>query len=841
MSFITYAIDLGTTNSLIAQGKDGQIKVFKNPKGFREALPSVVAFRKNATLVGEKARELKDRDPHNVFSVFKRKMGTDEQFYVQQLEKNISPIELSSIVLNELRTFLPEEQPKSVVITIPASFDTIQSNATKTAGNNAGFEEVVLLQEPIAACLAVFNQPNNNTYGKWLIYDLGGGTFDVAIVEITEESMKVVDHEGNNYLGGIDIDSLIVTKILIPQLAKNPAFKTLSDRLIADPQASENMGIFNRLIFYAEQMKIECSSYPESFVEAYLTTDDGEQEEIELSLTRAQLENLMEQPISMTIDLIRQLLKKNQLTVSDFNEIILVGGSTYSPFVRKKIEEELQLKANQEVDPTTAIAVGAAFYASNKTTSIVQTAPTVTSEALQVQHQYDLRPIYESTTREESELVVFKPDEFLIGKQLRVYRSDFGYDSGKVAIEATTRLLVNLVKGTSNLFYIEVSDENGILENIKKQNIVINQGMFSIDGQPLPHDISIELDDLDNNQTKLECIFRKNDILPLSKTIYRTTSKNLLINNLDDELQISILEGNQASSPSSNQRIGTISIKPSEIQKNIPKNMEISIQVSISESRDISVTASISALEVEVNNVFNPTTKHVALARLKEDLNFLLFKSRQQQTLAEEDENYERAELFLKIHNDAEDALEKLGKGEPTSDTKYHVEEWKRQIAVRFDELTLNQRWLDAVESYNHQKAHLQSIMQSSDFSSALKAKVERVFTKETNVFKTGNVSLLNDLNNQLQQLSWEYRQDNIPHLLGIYANLKFLFDEGAYTDMSKAKAFIDRGDQIVYREGVDKIEVHHVLGNLFNLLKPEYLKGNNENPGFDLKGTGLS
>ena len=207
MKCIDFAIDLGTTNSLIAERIDGNIRVYKNPKGFKEALPSVVAFRKNTVLIGDKAKELKDRDPKNVFSVFKRKMGTDEHFFVDDLQKELTPIDLSTYVLNELRTFIGEKQPKSVVITIPASFDTIQSNATKKAGFNAGFEEVVLLQEPIAACLAVFNQLDQKPLGKWLVYDLGGGTFDVAIVEITEDSMKIIDHEGNNFLGGIDIDS----------------------------------------------------------------------------------------------------------------------------------------------------------------------------------------------------------------------------------------------------------------------------------------------------------------------------------------------------------------------------------------------------------------------------------------------------------------------------------------------------------------------------------------------------------------------------------------------------------------------------------------------------------
>ena len=121
MEFINYAIDLGTTNSLIAKHHKGSVQLFKNPKGFRETLPSVVAFRKTGILIGDKAKELKDRDPQNVFSSFKRKMGTDERFFVEQTQEHIDPIRLSTYVLNELKTFVRDEQPRSVVITFASA------------------------------------------------------------------------------------------------------------------------------------------------------------------------------------------------------------------------------------------------------------------------------------------------------------------------------------------------------------------------------------------------------------------------------------------------------------------------------------------------------------------------------------------------------------------------------------------------------------------------------------------------------------------------------------------------------------------------------------------------
>src|ERR1700743_1386042 len=156
---INFAIDLGTTNSLIARGVNGAVDIFKNPSGMKVTLPSVVAFRKDRILIGDKAREYVEKDASNVFSAFKRKMGTSESFFIPNSGAFRTPIELSTLVLQELKNFIfTGEAPESVVITIPASFDTVQSNATKEAGYAAGFREVLLLQEPIAASLAFANK-----------------------------------------------------------------------------------------------------------------------------------------------------------------------------------------------------------------------------------------------------------------------------------------------------------------------------------------------------------------------------------------------------------------------------------------------------------------------------------------------------------------------------------------------------------------------------------------------------------------------------------------------------------------------------------------------------------
>ena len=228
---INFGIDLGTSNSLVAKFDKGNVEVFKNPNGFKETLPSIVAFRNDRILVGEQARTFAERDPKSVASRFKRKMGTTETIKIKSIGASKSPVELSAYVLKELKNFVHTgEQMDAAVITIPASFDTVQSNATKEAGAMAGFKAVILLQEPIAASLAYANKERNIDLKNslWMVYDLGGGTFDVALIRIVEGELTVVDHEGDNYLGGSDFDALMVEKVVVSTLEKKGKFDDLT-------------------------------------------------------------------------------------------------------------------------------------------------------------------------------------------------------------------------------------------------------------------------------------------------------------------------------------------------------------------------------------------------------------------------------------------------------------------------------------------------------------------------------------------------------------------------------------------------------------------------------------
>ncbi len=420
---INFGIDLGTSNSLVAKFDKGQVEVFKNPNGFKETLPSIVGFRNDRILVGEQARAYVERDPKSVASRFKRKMGTTETMKIRSIGASKTPVELSAYILKELKHFVHTgEQLDAVVITIPASFDTVQSNATKEAGLMAGFKSVVLLQEPIAASLAYANKERNVDLknSQWMVYDLGGGTFDVALVRIIEGELTVVDHEGDNYLGGTDLDALIVEKIIVPELEKRGRFPNLLDRMKSES------GKYNRLwyalIFKAEEAKIELSTKTATEIDLGsirdIEDDEGKTMDSVITVSRSDFEGQIKAAIDGTAEMMKKLLVRNSLQPQDLQFILMVGGSTYIPYVRNRVGEVMGIRVNTGIDPTNAVAIGAAYFAgtSEWRADVREERKTVAPGALRI------RAAYNKTSQEKEEVFTAKIEGVTAGMQYRSHR-----------------------------------------------------------------------------------------------------------------------------------------------------------------------------------------------------------------------------------------------------------------------------------------------------------------------------------------------------------------------------------------------------------------------------------
>lgn len=812
MENINFGIDLGTTNSGICKFEEGKVVVYKNPVGFSETLPSVVSFRKGRISVGAKAREQMRTASSDVFASFKRKMGTDYSYEIAETNERKSPVELSAMVLKELLSFIPDEKPQSVVITIPASFDTIQSNATKKAGQLAGFTEVVLLQEPIAACLAYANSQNLNTDEEknWLVYDFGGGTFDVALVKINERELKVIDHEGNNFLGGVDLDYLIIEKLLVPKiqemLNEEDLFKKISNKTA--PQYAK---LYYELLYKAEEIKKELSIKETIFTEIEL--NDGE-DYIELNVTRNDFNRIIDTKIEESIQLIYKLLEDNPEYKNTIERIILVGGTTYIPYVREKLKETFKVNIDASIDPTTAIMVGAAYYAGSKPKEITIQGIQNHQNPITKNEDIDVKLIYEANTQDAEELLMgivnHDSDSFY-----RIIRKDGGFDTGLIAFTTKFSEFLKVLPKQRNYFNVMVYNEhqNLVFEN---QDLVINHGIYNISGQPLPNDICLEVDDTFGN-TYLERIFKKNEILPLSKTVYKTSSKNF-IKESDDKMIINITEGKSGTLPGSNMTIGYIEINSRDLPFNLLKGMDIELRFSMTESRDLSVSVYISSIDFEINEIFNPHSKHISKSKFHNDINTVINEIDQELFFAENDEdNYTYYGQLKKVKDDLIAIGFELIDVEESESTEriFQLDERKRRTLQAYDDLVRLRNVIEEIEEYRNIKHEVELLL--DDASPRQKEQFKKIIKDEKSILESNEKSIIKGKAKELDMLHTDlyYKKDD--SYVGLYYHYKFL-NENDYSDHRKLNQLIEAGDRALENENYK--EIKHIVHAMYNLLK---------------------
>jgi chaperone protein dnaK len=341
-------IDLGTTNSCVSVLEAGEAKVIPNPEGGRTT-PSVVSFKKGEKIVGEAAKRQALTNPNTVSSI-KRLMGTNEK--VELEGKKYTPEEISAMILGYLKEYAERylgEKVDKAVITVPAYFNDAQRQATKNAGKIAGLEVERIINEPTAAALAYGLEKDHS--GTVLVYDLGGGTFDVSILELGDGVFEVKSSAGNGHLGGDDFDNRIV-EYLVSEFKKENGVDLSKDKMA-----------MQRLKESAEKAKKELSGVVSTQISAPFIAkgDDGEPLHLDITLSRAKFEDLIRDLVEETIPPVRDALKEAKLSASDINKVILVGGSTRIPMVYDLVKKELGKEPSREVNPDEVVSLGAAI------------------------------------------------------------------------------------------------------------------------------------------------------------------------------------------------------------------------------------------------------------------------------------------------------------------------------------------------------------------------------------------------------------------------------------------------------------------------------------------------
>lgn len=602
---IIYGIDLGTTNSSIARIIDGKPKIQKSDVQ-KDTMPSCVHFKARKkkddsvvreTIVGDNAysqlsidwiNTLKYQDwTMETFTEFKRTMGRDIKYLSKAMDRTYDSEELSAEVLKKLRTFVLGDNIESVVISVPAKFKPDQKAATIRSAELAGFKYCELLAEPVAASMA-FGLDSKIKEGYWVVFDFGGGTFDAALLSISEGIMKVIDTEGDNFLGGKDLDYAVIDQLFMPYFESNYVL----DDIVNDER--KKLSFRNCWKPDAESAKIALSYKDEItlpiFVvgEQSLFDDEKTPIEIDLTITREEYEQVASPIFQKAVDLTIGLLNRNNIDPKDLASLIPVGGPTHTPLLREMIKSQITEKADFSVDPMTVVAIGAALYAS--TVDVPDSIHDLSRDLSKIQ----LSLQYESTSVEQTEFLSVKllstdlksqmPDHVFIS----VGKSN-GWETGKIEISTAGEVIeLSLDQGVVNQFSISLYDDKGTKLDCDPDSFVILQGFKpGQKGTTLPYHIGIEIHNEIIERDEFDPIkgLEKNKSTPITAVVNNLrTASAIRPGNSDDFIEIPIYAGEYASQGTKaiyNDLIKKIRISGDDVPALIPENSSVNLTIKV--------------------------------------------------------------------------------------------------------------------------------------------------------------------------------------------------------------------------------------------------------------------
>lgn len=599
---IDYGIDLGTTNSSICRMEKGEPVVIKTDT-LKDTLPSCVSINKKGsikvgdgaynTMKSDKRRATKSwkAESSNTYIEFKRTMGTDAKYTCSNIGRDYSSEELSSEVLKTLKSFVTDEVFRSVVITVPAKFTVNQTKATIEAAKMAGFDHCELLQEPIAASFA-YGLSSEQKNGIWMVFDFGGGTFDAALLKVEDGIMQVFDTAGDNYLGGKDLDAAIVENIIIPYLKENYSL----DGILADKE--KNAVLRDAMKTYAEDVKNQLSFKESEDILSNLgdlgEDEDGEEIELDLTVSQQQVFDAMRPVFQKAVDVCRDLMKRNNLKGTDLNKLILVGGPTHSPLIRQMLREQITPNVDTSIDPMTAVATGAALFASTKDAEVKQDDIEIGTIKLDIG--------YESNSVEQTEWVSVKLDKGSSGSscpekvRVELVRGDNAWSSGKTEIDEMGNVIeANLVEGKTNAFTVVCYNEKGDQLPCFPTEITIIQGV-KVGSAPLPYNIGIAIWD----DHKEKAIFKaatgleKNKPMPAVGVVNGlSTSKQLRPGMVADVLTVPIYQCEDdpgiGRTAALYEYVEDVVVTGEEVDSLIPENSPVDLTIKVDNSGQLTM------------------------------------------------------------------------------------------------------------------------------------------------------------------------------------------------------------------------------------------------------------
>jgi len=551
-------IDLGTSNSAVVGHLDGATRLFKTSDG-TDVLPSVIYLDKRGhRFIGKSAYDRLLSAPQNVAQGFKRSMGTKNP--ISFAGQTWTPVECSAEIIKALvgqaMTEAGNQEVEGVVITTPAAFNQMQSEDTIAAARLAGLEKVSLLQEPVAAALAAIAHSKQKD-GVFLVYDLGGGTFDLALVMSTAGVVNVIAHEGINMLGGRDFDRIIFDSIVRPWL-------THTFNLPADFQRNEKYKHLSDVCRHAaEKAKIQLSASSTASIfatedEVRASDEDGEEIYISIDLTRIQMTDLIKDRIDDSIALCRKIITANGYKNDDISKIVPIGGPSKMPIIRDMLEAGLAIEVESGLDPMTAVATGAAIFAESREWTGESSTQKSGKQREAVTGSVSLALAFSSRVASETTKVRLKPAlDMPTGHEVEILDEE-GSSTGRIPIDGPLSISVNVRKNGENRFKVTVFDQQGKAVEDASREIVITRAEASAASVPMTYTLAVKIQHgfVGYERNKLEVLVKKGTALPAQgKQTFRTGKT--LVGGEDDFIAVEFYEmADDIDTPEHNLHIG---------------------------------------------------------------------------------------------------------------------------------------------------------------------------------------------------------------------------------------------------------------------------------------------
>jgi molecular chaperone DnaK len=591
-----FGIDLGTTNSAIAVLNGVTPRIIKNMLD-DDITPSAVHINKRQEiLVGRSAKAKQAQSGRaDTQTEFKRVMGTQQTLAFKSASVTKLPEELSAEILKSLRADVQRalgEEPVAAVITVPAAFETHQTSATMKAAKLAGFAQVALLQEPVAAALAYgFQATGEKAY--WLVFDFGGGTFDAALIKAEDGTVTVVHHGGDNFLGGSDIDWAFVEQVILPKIhAQNPGSADWLVRSNSEEKARSSMEILKH---FAEASKVALSSAASTTLDIppVIEAPDGTKIDCaDITLTRDELLSSAIPLIDKAIDISLRVLEEKGVPSSSVDRVILVGGPTKAGYFRERLKERLPIRIDHSVDPMTVVASGAAIFAG--TQKISGERAVAKAGVLTIDLKYE--PQGSSAEPTIGGRLLSKELADFTGWKVRISEGTSAWSSASLPVRKDGVFITKIKAeaGRRNVFAIELTDPNGSLVAAEPATFTYTIGASS-DGQPLINSLNIGL--AENEVMK---VHEKGQLLPLKKKVSRKilTVTPVKAGDANSKLKIPLVEG-ESDKADRNRYVGDLTITGEMIKRDLPTGTEVEIEVSVDQSRIIHLLAYIALIDEE--------------------------------------------------------------------------------------------------------------------------------------------------------------------------------------------------------------------------------------------------